>query len=914
MVPKPRSDKWRLVIDYRYVNTLVQDDSYVIPNISDLLISLSGSKFFSIIDLNWGFWNISLEEASKQFTGFAVPGRGVFVWNVMPFGLKSSPTIFQRAIEKSLREVIDVGNVHVYIDDIIIHTIDIDVHLTLIEKVFSLLRKGGFYINFEKLRILQEEVLFLGHLIGFNQLKPDPAKIEAIVKARPPTEKKGVKSFCAASTYLKNFIPRFSELLEPLTRLTAKNVRFKWELEQEEAFMKIKTAMIEACYLTMPDWNKDFIIFTDASEVAVAAVLTQLNKEEDNLNFIEFGSKKLTYTQRNWSPTERELFAIVWACERFDQYIKGSRPLIYSDHKSLSYLAEASSPKVRRWAIRLSEYRPHITHLKGEANGLADWLSRSIPEREEKDKLIPKECYVPAVYHLVHQFEKEFTLPDPQEMTVEAKREEEEMKSGTLDWFGGVAYSRIHRRMYVPEKFRPQILLWFHCSKFGGHQGILRTTNRIKKMLWWPNLQKTVADFINSCPVCNAFKPLPLDGGVEGSLSKPQLFQLVSLDFVGPRRHLNRRYYILIIIDHYSRYMVTVVTDTIKTPVAENAFRDHWLSKFGSPKFILCDRGTAFTCKSFVTYVREEAGSALLFASHEYPQGNGINESSHRILETAIRTNEDLEGKSIEQVVAEATLLYNCSPNRSLGDTPSSLTFGCDLHLPGLELLEPEESEEKRLQILRDKKGLKYLSQQLKIIQQNEFIYDKDKIDKFEVGDIITYKLKINERKRMEHASREEKYRARRSFPYRVVKVSPNNLTAVPLWTRGLQRTVPRAQCKRVASFVPEALRKEAMRLYPKAPWNPEKCRTPKTALPGLGPEELDLNTDMDGSEDSSLEKVNKKRLRTVDPQDPPSTKGVPGSGSLPARGGMESNSANEWAAMDLGDLEDTGSPRDPVE
>jgi hypothetical protein len=118
LVPKPRSTKWRLVIDYRYVNTLVEDDGYQIPNIQDLLVRLTGAKVFSLIDLNWGFWNVSLDEQSRQYTGFVVPERGVFIWLVMPFGLKISPTVFQRAIEMALRKLIDEGKVSVYIDDI----------------------------------------------------------------------------------------------------------------------------------------------------------------------------------------------------------------------------------------------------------------------------------------------------------------------------------------------------------------------------------------------------------------------------------------------------------------------------------------------------------------------------------------------------------------------------------------------------------------------------------------------------------------------------------------------------------------------------------------------------------------------------------------------------------------------------
>ena len=127
------------------------------------------------------------------------------------------------------------------------------------------------------------------------------------MSATAATEKRALVLFCIAANYLHPYIPRFAELMEPLTRLTGKYIRFIWDNEQEEAFGEIKDALINACYLKMPDWTKPFVMFTDASEIAVGAVLAQTDESEQGLNFLAFGSKKLTEAQRNWSPTEREL-------------------------------------------------------------------------------------------------------------------------------------------------------------------------------------------------------------------------------------------------------------------------------------------------------------------------------------------------------------------------------------------------------------------------------------------------------------------------------------------------------------------------------------------------------------------------------------------------------------------------------
>jgi hypothetical protein len=821
LVPKPRSDKWRLVIDYRYINTLTVDDGYQIPNTSDLLIRMTNAKVFSLIDLNWGFWNVSLDEKSQQFTGFVVPERGVFTWKVMPFGLKVSPTIFQRAIEKALRHAIDAGNTSVYIDDIIIYTCSVPQHLKVLEHVLELLREGGFYINWAKAAFFRKELLYLGHIVSENKLMPDPKKIKGLVDATAPKDKRSLLSFCAAANYLRMYIARFSEIMEPLTRLTGKHTKFKWSDEQEKAFQLIKQELIDATYLTMPKWEHPFIIFTDASEVAVAAALAQVADNNTQLDYIAFSSKKLSPTQRNWSATERELYAIVWACEHFEQFIKGSRPLIYSDHKSLEHLTSLNSPKIKRWAMRLSEFNPLVTHISGENNNIADWLSRAVPEDDE-DNGITEKMYAPNAWHAAHETEELFSLPKPQDMADESKRDEAELPPGTLDWYDNVAYGRKSRKIYIPKKYRVQLLLWFHTSRFGGHQGVTRTVNRLRKYVWWPNLQLSVVDFINACPVCNSLKPHRTLKEQMSTLNKPQLFQMVSMDYIGPRTYWASSHHILSIVDHYSRYMVTVVSPTTSALQAKEALQDHWVAKFGAPQAILTDRGTEFTAHVFRNYVTDELKAKLYYASVEYPQGNGINESSHRILETAIKTTPPRVDITFKGIVQHATMLYNITPNRKIGDTPASLVFGCDLHVPGLQDFEPTMSEEARLTYLRNYRGVIMLVKQLTEIE--EIGDEQDNMqEKFKVGDVVTYRLTTSERVKHVHFSQEAKYSATRSFPQRVVKVTENNLILKPLWTQGKERSVPKLQCKLITTFIPELMREELQQLYPSMQWIEEQ-------------------------------------------------------------------------------------------
>ena len=206
-------DRWRMAVDYRYVNQLLLDDNYPLPVIRDLFNQLHNYKFFSCVDLNWGFWNVKLHPDCKQFTAFTVPQKGIFVWNVLPFGMKTSPTEFQNAVESALRPLIDTGNVKVYIDDIIIATETIPSHLLFLRRVFRSLRDSGLYLNIQKSQFVRTSVKYLGHVISYNSIQPDPDKVANLQKVPPPKDKHQLRSFLGAASYLRAFIPSFLKQL-----------------------------------------------------------------------------------------------------------------------------------------------------------------------------------------------------------------------------------------------------------------------------------------------------------------------------------------------------------------------------------------------------------------------------------------------------------------------------------------------------------------------------------------------------------------------------------------------------------------------------------------------------------------------------------------------------------------------------
>lgn len=469
------------------------------------------------------------------------------------------------------------------------------------------------------------------------------------------------------------------------------------------------------------------------------------------------------------------------------------------------------------------EFRPYVYHIAGDANNLADWLSRSLSTDDEE---LPDYMFAPkGNYHLVHHNYEVFKLPTPLEMSTAAKEDELELPPNTIFWRDGIARFSRNKKIYIPQKFRQRVLLWFHGSKFGGHQGVTRTINRLKKFIGWPGLHKEVEEFICKCPVCNVIKPLPKGGrGIKGALDRAELFLTVSLDFMGPRKYDDKDVYILVIVDHYSRFMVTAAMFECPTTasIIENLHR-YWFPSFGIPRVLLTDQGPQFR-KEWTEYLRVQLGCRHALAGIEYPQGNGINESSHRILETGIKIIPKGQFNNYHELLSFATMVYNATPNSIIGDTPSSLMFGTSIKIPGLQDYDEDLDEKARLTILRNAKGSQFLLKQLAIIDDKLKKGRGKNLKTFEEGDLVTYRLSKTERSNEgRHWTGTDKYGAVRSLPHRVVKVNPNGmLTLQSVWTENNEREVPTSECKLTTRFVPNELRQQIEDLFPNFKWAEE--------------------------------------------------------------------------------------------
>lgn len=457
----------RLCFDYRDLNKKMVPDSYPLPLLWPLLQEVAGHKWYVTLDLNWGFWNVPLEEESKQYTA-VITHKGTFEFNVIPFGIRNSPGEFQRAMDIIFSDLYP-RNVRCYIDDIVIFGNTKGEVLVLLEDVLRRVESSGVFLKMPKCEWLQQEILLLGHVVSVHGILPNPEKVSAIRDAVPPTDKSELRPFLGLASFLRKFVPHFAQTVAPLVDLTSPKVPFKWTEVENDSFELLKSEITNYVLLSVPDEQGEFLVFTDASSRGIGCVLMQIQHGEPV--YLEFASRKFTPAERKWDTREREAFAVVWAVKRFRWYIASRKTLVFTDHESLRWKSGCESGKVQRWALFLSQFNLEIRHINGDLNAAADWLSRAwkVDDAEFDDAMVD-EMSVPVLTAVSAKPEAEKvsefvpSLPSASLFLKALALEPKENLVGTFRAESGYRYHERSGKLYVPEPLRDRVLWWFHTS------------------------------------------------------------------------------------------------------------------------------------------------------------------------------------------------------------------------------------------------------------------------------------------------------------------------------------------------------------------------------------------------------------------------------------------------------------------
>ena len=395
LIKKKQSGAIRPCIDYRKVNKLVKPDGFPLPRTQDCLDAVAGSTLFSSFDLTSGYFQIPLKKEDIPKSAFCCK-FGHYEMTRMPFGLNNASGTFQRTMELALQGLQWVTCL-VYIDDVIVFGENFEQHIARVSQVLERIKEAGLKLKPEKCHMLQTEVVFLGHKVSQNGIKPDPTNIAKIVQWPTPKTAKQVKQFVATGSYYRRFVENYASLARPLINLTKKGAEFVWNEACESAFNKIKEALVSPEVMGYPKNDAgQFYLDVDASGEGIGGVLQQI--QDDRERVISYASRGLSKAERNYCITEKELLAVVFFIQYYRQYLLGRKFIVRTDHQALVWLFNLKEPngKIARWIETLAPYDFIIEYRPGSKQGHCDALSRCPTPRDctchEVDMAEPLKC------------------------------------------------------------------------------------------------------------------------------------------------------------------------------------------------------------------------------------------------------------------------------------------------------------------------------------------------------------------------------------------------------------------------------------------------------------------------------------------------------------------------------------------
>ncbi|GFX84000.1 retrovirus-related Pol polyprotein from transposon 297 [Trichonephila clavipes] len=369
----------RPCIDYRKLNGIIRTEYFPLPNIEERVEKVSAAKFITVFDLSKGYWQIPLSKTAQRYAAFCT-SFGTYRPLRMSFGLKNAPYFFSKLMAELLNGLEDF--VVPYLDDIAIFSDTWESHIKHMETVLQRIKRAKLTIKPSKCKFAQQNVKFLGHIVGQGFRTPSEIKVQAVLEFPTPRTKTQIRAFLGIAGYYQKYINLFSVIAAPLTdalKGRAKKGEIKWTTECENAFRELKGKLIDKPVLYAPNFEREFIVQTDASNAGMGAVLTQLTEQGEE-HPILYLSKKFSEVEKRYCTTEKECASIVFAIKRLHYYLDGNSFLVMTDHNPLVWLNRnvSSNPRLMRWALALQPYNFRIVHRSGKSHKNADSLSRSV--------------------------------------------------------------------------------------------------------------------------------------------------------------------------------------------------------------------------------------------------------------------------------------------------------------------------------------------------------------------------------------------------------------------------------------------------------------------------------------------------------------------------------------------------------
>ena len=706
VVVQKKDGSYRFCVDYRKINTITRKDAYPLPRIDDTIEALSGSQWFSTLDLLWGYWQVEMSEEDRAKTAFSTH-EGLYEFKVMPFGLCNAPATFQRLMDLVLSGI-QWSSCLVYIDDIVVVGKTVQNHLDNLQLVLDRIKRAGLRLKPSKCHLFQKEILYLGHRITRDGVATDPGKIDAVRKWAVPRTVQEVQTFLGLVGYYRKFVNNFAATAKPLYRLTERGREFNWTTECEAAFLELKSRLVSAPILAFPDFTKMFILDTDASQSGVGAVLSQLHDGQERV--VAYASRVLSKAERQYSVTRKELLAVVTFAKHFRHYLLGRHFVVRTDHSSLQWLYNFKEPEgqTARWLESLQEFDFEVIHRSGRNHTNADALSRCDTTGEDEVKSHNVDAVTvskdPVHFGNMHELQEKDEAIGPvlramhsgtrvRPADIQGRSREccqlaeqwDQLKivDGILHRRHEDANGRSHLQVVAPKVSRSDIMHHLHDGIAGGHLGEAKTLSRLRERFYWPGHASDVRMWCKTCSHCAARKnPTHTRRAPLQSMLAGYPMQIVAVDIVGPfPSGESGNTYVLVASDYFSRWVEAYGIPNQEAVTVATKLVDELFCRFSIPEQIHSDQGRQFE-SNLVQEICKLLHVNKTRTTPYHPQSDGLVERFNRTLISMLATTVHELSVEWDKCLKKVCMAYNTSVHPSTGFTPFFLMFGRQAKLP----------------------------------------------------------------------------------------------------------------------------------------------------------------------------------------------------------------------------------------
>jgi len=697
VVPVPKKDgSIRICGDFKLtINPVLRAEEYPLPRIEDIFAKLAGGTLFSVIDLAKAYHQMVIEEDSRQYVTLNTQ-KGLYQYNRLVFGIKSAPSIWQRAIDQVLQ---GLEGTQCYLDDILITGRTAAEHMKNLENVLARLKKFGLRANRDKCKFFQTSVSYLGYVLDKNGLNKAPDKIRAVVQAPRPQDVTSLRSYIGLVNYYNRFLPNLASTLHPLYQLLEKGRSWNWTSSCEQAFQECKKLVTSDQVLTHYDPGLPVRLACDASPYGIGAVLSHVMPDRTERP-IAFASRSLSSAEQAYAQIDKEALALVWGVKHFNHYLYGRRFQLVTDHKPLTYIFHpergipgTAAARIQRWALFLSGHDYVIVYKNTAQHSNADCLSRLPMESQKADQHTRKDSaeifnlnqieILPVTMEKIErETRRDLILSEVYELTRQgwptqtpAHLQEFQSRSHELSIHGHCIMWGI--RVVIPKKYQRRVLDELHQ----GHIGVVKMKSLARSYVWWPGIDRDIENAVKSCPGCQLVQKAPALAPLHPWEWPSNPWERIHIDYAGP--FMGSMF--LVVVDAHSKWPEIFMTKGTTSAITVGVLRTLF-ARTGIPMQLVSDNAAYFVSEEFEGFMQAN-GIRHITSAPYHPSTNGLAERMVQTFKSALTAAKG--SAPVQKKLDQFLMAYRNATHSTTNRSPAQMFYGRSLR-NRLDLLKPD--------------------------------------------------------------------------------------------------------------------------------------------------------------------------------------------------------------------------------